>query len=36
VEDILIENMNGSTGRKTGDTSIGKFGEDRVRVTVKD
>jgi len=25
--------MNGRTGRKTGDTVVGNFGEDRVKIT---
>jgi hypothetical protein len=28
---ILIGDMNGNTGRKTGDTVVGNFGEDRVK-----
>ena len=27
---ILMGDMNGRTGRKTGDTVVGSFGEDRV------
>jgi len=28
---VLMKDMNGRTGRKTGDTVVGNFGEDRVK-----
>jgi len=33
---ILMGDMNGRTGRKTGDTVVGNFGETLLTTTVKD